>query len=112
MLFAAFIMGLAGSVHCAAMCGPLALATPMAGSSKNSQLLSCLVYNSGRLLVYALLGLVFGIIGKSVLLAGLQQSLSLCAGCVILLFLLLGLCGVSSPLGKSSAVIRRLFRRF
>src|SRR5215207_7088072 len=99
MLFTAFFMGLVGSVHCAAMCGPLALATPMAGTSKSSQMLSRFTYNSGRLVVYAFLGLVSGVIGKTVLLAGLQQSLSVGAGCAILLFLVLGQCGVSSPFG-------------
>src|SRR4051812_35081718 len=100
MLLAAFLMGLIGSVHCVAMCGPLALAVPMAGSTRRSAVGSRLVYNAGRLVVYGVLGLFFGLIGKSVVLVGLQQSLSLGAGLAMALFLGLGLCGVANPFTK------------
>src|SRR3954470_3323784 len=97
MLFTAFIMGLIGSLHCVAMCGPLALAIPTVGTTRRSAIYSRLIYNSGRLVVYALLGVAFGVIGKSILLVGIQQSVSLGVGVAMLLFLLLGLCGVTSP---------------
>src|SRR4051812_12805515 len=112
MLLAAFLMGLVGSVHCAAMCGPLALAVPMAGRARGSAVGSRLTYNAGRLVVYALLGAFFGLNGKSVVLAGLQQCLSLGAGLAMALFLGLGLFGVAHPFTKSSLAIRQIFRRF
>jgi hypothetical protein len=112
MLFTAFLMGLVGSVHCAAMCGPLALAVPMAISTRGSAVGSRLTYNAGRLVVYGFLGSLFGLIGKSVVLAGLQQCLSLGAGLAMAVFLGLGLCGVANPFKKSSLAIRQIFRRF
>jgi sulfite exporter TauE/SafE len=112
MLFTAFLMGFVGSVHCAAMCGPLALAVPMAGSTRASAVASRLIFNAGRLLVYGLLGFLFGLIGKSVVLAGLQQCLSLVAGLVMFLFLGLSFCGVDNPFSRSLLGIRHIFRSF
>jgi sulfite exporter TauE/SafE len=88
-LYAAFLLGLAGSLHCAAMCGPLALAVPVVGSSKLAILLSRTVYNGGRVATYVMLGLVSGTVGKTLALAGLQRSLSIGMGSIILLIVLL-----------------------
>ena len=69
------------------------------------------MYNAGRLFVYSLLGIGFGLLGQSVVLAGFQQFVSLGTGLAILAFLLLGLCGVANPFAKASFTIRRVFRR-
>jgi len=111
MFYAAFLLGLVGSVHFAAMCGPLALATPTIGETRRSAIYSRLIYNAGRLFVYSLLGIGFGLLGQSVVLAGFQQFVSLGTGLAILAFLLLGLCGVANPFAKASFTIRRVFRR-
>ena len=87
MLFTAFMLGFVGSLHCAAMCGPLVLAMPVVGNTRLQLLASRLVYNLGRIATYSLLGLLFGLIGKSLLLAGFQQWLSITAGVAILAFL-------------------------
>ncbi len=79
------MLGLVGSLHCAGMCGPLALALPVVGRTRSSFFLSRLVYNLGRLLTYASLGLVFGLLGAGFALAGLQRWLSLAAGFAILI---------------------------
>ncbi len=84
MLPTAFLLGLVGSLHCAGMCGPLALAMPAAGNSRSAFLLGRLAYNSGRVLTYCLLGLLFGVIGQSLAVAGLQRWLSVTAGVAIL----------------------------
>ena len=52
----AFILGLAGSLHCAAMCGPLALALPSPAASQAGFVFSRVAYNLGRLVTYCLLG--------------------------------------------------------
>jgi uncharacterized protein len=89
MLWTSFILGLIGSLHCAGMCGPLALAVPVAGNgSRSAAIFSRLVYNSGRILTYCIFGLVAGLVGRSVVLAGLQRWLSIGLGVTILLFLL------------------------
>jgi uncharacterized protein len=74
------LLGLAGSLHCIGMCGPLMLAIPLPASARRTILLQMLVYHSGRILTYSALGLLFGLLGKGVAIAGLQQVLSLAAG--------------------------------
>lgn len=84
-LWTAFMLGLAGSAHCAGMCGPLALALPT-GGRRGWALLPCrLLYNLGRVTTYGLLGVVFGSIGRSLALAGVQRWVSIGLGVAILL---------------------------
>jgi hypothetical protein len=85
MLFTAFITGLFGSFHCAGMCGPIALATPTLGNTFTQKLISKIIYNSGRIGMYALLGLILGLFGFGLKLAGWQQSISIIAGAIIIL---------------------------
>ena len=83
-LASALVLGLVGSLHCAAMCGPLALALPATGNTRSAFLLGRLAYHFGRLISYACLGAVSGLIGHSLVLAGLQRWVSLAAGLAIL----------------------------
>jgi sulfite exporter TauE/SafE len=69
------------------MCGPIALAIPLKRESIFSMLSGILTYNFGRILSYSVLGFVFGIVGKGILLAGWQNGLSIILGIGILLFL-------------------------
>src|SRR5437868_5245017 len=84
-LAAAFLLGFVGSLHCAVMCGPLLLAIPTPGKNKTSFLFGRLVYHSGRLATYAAIGLVSGLLGRAIELAGLQRWLSIIAGTIILI---------------------------
>lgn len=88
-LWTAFLLGLVGSAHCAGMCGPLALALPVAGGSGAVLLAGRLAYNVGRIVTYALLGAGFGLLGQTFAVAGLQRWVSLTAGAAILIGLLL-----------------------
>lgn len=83
-LIAAFSMGLLGSLHCVGMCGPIALAIPVGGLSEAQAFVRRFVYQSGRTLAYGLLGLVPGVLGEAVSLAGFQQMLSVVAGLILL----------------------------
>ena len=83
----AFIMGLAGSLHCVGMCGPLALALPVSHSDNLSRFAGGTLYNLGRIVSYASMGLVFGSIGKLIISSHWQSRLSLILGVVILLYL-------------------------
>ena len=80
----AFILGLVGSLHCAGMCGPLALALPAAGRSPAKYLAGRMAYNLGRLITYCLLGVVFGLVGRSLVLAGIQRWVSIALGVALL----------------------------
>ena len=87
-LWPAFLLGLAGSVHCAGMCGPLVLALPAGGSTRSSLVLGRAAYNLGRLTTYAALGVGFGLLGQSLMVVGLQRWVSLGAGGLLLIALL------------------------
>jgi sulfite exporter TauE/SafE len=110
MLLTAFIMGLVGSLHCAAMCGPLVLAMPVIGSGRRGLIGSRLIYNGGRIAMYALLGVVFGAIGKSLLLAGFQQWLSITAGVLMLALVWLGLNGAQANGWRAAVWLKATFR--
>lgn len=87
-LWTAFLLGFVGSAHCAGMCGPLALALPGAGNTRAGFLAGRLAYNAGRLLTYAVFGALFGLLGQTFAIAGLQRWVSLFAGAAILIGLL------------------------
>lgn len=84
ILFTALLLGLAGSLHCVGMCGPLLLALPLDAGAKRKVLTTLLVYHSGRILTYALLGVFFGLVGKAMALAGFQKVLAISAGVFML----------------------------
>jgi uncharacterized protein len=80
----AFVLGLFGSLHCAGMCGPLALALPRTGRKAAGYFAGRVAYNLGRIVTYCGLGAVFGLFGKTLLLAGLQRSVSIGLGILLL----------------------------
>jgi sulfite exporter TauE/SafE len=80
MLWPALLLGIAGSLHCVAMCGPLMLAIPLPLEDRWKMAGQTLIYQAGRITTYALLGLLFGILGKGIAVAGFQQVLSIGAG--------------------------------
>lgn len=86
MLWSAFLIGLMGSYHCIGMCGPIALVLPVFRGK--DQLISRLLYNSGRTVTYALMGAAAGVIGYGAVMAGIQQKLSVIVGFLILLVLI------------------------
>lgn len=80
MLYSAIILGMISSMHCIGMCGPIAMMLPLDRNNAGRKAAQLLLYHSGRLTAYASLGLVFGLLGKGLYLAGLQQQLSIIAG--------------------------------
>ena len=80
----AFVLGLVGSLHCAGMCGPLALALPVSGRTGPAFAVGRLAYNFGRIVTYCLLGFVFGLFGKTLLLAGVQRWVSIALGVLLI----------------------------
>lgn len=88
-LAVAISLGFLGSFHCVGMCGPIALAIPVKRTSVLSIFSGTMIYNVGRVLTYALMGLLFGILGRGFALAGLQSILSVAIGILILVVLFL-----------------------
>lgn len=88
MLWSGFILGLLGSFHCVGMCGPIAFMLPVAHDKPGLKAMQVSVYHAGRLFSYALIGALFGILGRSFDIFGLQQQLSIAVG-VIMIFLVI-----------------------
>jgi sulfite exporter TauE/SafE len=82
MIWSGFLIGLMGSLHCVGMCGPLAFAVP---TVRGHRLASALIYNGGRIITYAILGVIVGLLGLGIHLAGFQSYLSILTGVFIIL---------------------------
>lgn len=88
MLYTAFILGLLGSFHCLGMCGPIAFALPLSRDNPLQMALQVVLYHTGRLITYSLIGVLFGLFGRGLYLAGFQQRLSILVGIVMILLVI------------------------
>ncbi|MBO3698194.1 sulfite exporter TauE/SafE family protein [Roseivirga sp. E12] len=93
LLATAIVFGFLGSLHCLGMCAPLLWAIPENPEKRAKWWLNKLIYNAGRVSVYALLGLVVGLVGQGVSLVGWQQHISWITGVVLILGLVLSIWG-------------------
>ena len=82
-------LGIAGSLHCAGMCGPLLLSVSLIKKNKTSFYSEMFTHHSGRIFAYSILGLIAGSMGQVLASGGLQQKLSILAGTSLLLILAL-----------------------
>ena len=85
MLYSAFIFGLISSFHCIGMCGPIAMMLPVDRSNEAKKITQIITYHIGKLTAYGTLGLIFGLLGRSFYLAGMQQQLSIIVGILMIL---------------------------
>ncbi len=84
MLWSALIFGLLGSFHCVGMCGPIAFMLPVDRTNSTKKVIQIFTYHFGRLLAYSLIGLFFGLVGKSLYIFGIQQQLSIFLGILMI----------------------------
>lgn len=84
MIFTAFIFGLISSLHCIGMCGPIAMMLPVDHNNPTRKALQITTYHIGRITAYAILGLAFGLLGKGLFLAGMQQQISIGVGVMMI----------------------------
>lgn len=102
MIVAAFLLGLAGSLHCAGMCGPIAIALPSGSAAAGAEdgahhagarqaILPKALYQFGRVFTYTVLGLIVGASGNVLAFAGLGRTLSMVSGIGIALVITLQL---------------------
>ncbi len=84
-LITALMIGLVGSMHCMGMCGPIAIAIPLHKDNWLLKISGGLLYNSGRIITYGILGALFGLLGRGIQLAGLQQWASIGLGIIMIL---------------------------
>lgn len=102
MWFTALVIGFTGSLHCVAMCSPLAMAVSRATPSA---LMNRLLYNSGRVMVYGLLGALVSTVGRILPVHEFQNLFSLAIGCILVLVGLSGVQKIRIP--GVDAVLRR-----
>jgi sulfite exporter TauE/SafE len=82
-ILSALVLGLGGSLHCGGMCGPLMMAL-LSGTDPAARIRSRVAYHAGRFTTYALIGLVFGLLGRGFHVAGWQRAVSVIAGVLLL----------------------------
>lgn len=101
MWLTALIMGLAGSLHCAGMCSPLAMSiTGMKGPAFGNRVM----YNSGRIIMYGLLGGVVSSIGYILPLSKYQNLLSIVLALALLTMAMVGITDVRIPFLTKSMI--------
>jgi sulfite exporter TauE/SafE len=84
---AGLMLGLAGSLHCIGMCGPIAIALPGQKAKRTitwSMSRDKLLYQFGRVTTYSALGVVAGLSGSALVDAGFSQQLSVAAGVLMI----------------------------
>ncbi len=82
-MITAFVIGLIGSFHCVGMCGPLMITfTEQTGVRAY---LSFIAYHLARISVYALIGVLFGLIGTTFEIIHIQKFGAILVGAAILL---------------------------
>ncbi|WP_323027356.1 sulfite exporter TauE/SafE family protein [Gelidibacter japonicus] len=89
MLWSAVILGLLGSFHCVGMCGPIAFMLPVDRQNSTKKVFQIFTYHFGRILAYSIIGLFFGLVGKSLYIFGLQQQLSIGIGILMIIVVLI-----------------------
>lgn len=89
-LLTALLMGTFSSLHCVGMCGPLVLSSPIFGLTGSSKWVGWIGYHGGRLTTYVLIGVLLGVMGRRISLAGWQQGFSVVLGVILLLTFFLG----------------------
>jgi sulfite exporter TauE/SafE len=113
---AAFMLGLVGSLHCAGMCGPIAIALPLNNQTWLSRISGGLLYNIGRIITYGILGTILGLAGMGLALGGIQQWVSIVLGALMILAVLIPRMGwagkkLSGMTEKMTGMLKKPFIR-
>jgi len=69
MLFTALLFGLISSLHCIGMCGPIAMMLPVDRNNQAKKVTQIITYHFGRLTAYSTIGLLFGLLGRGLMIA-------------------------------------------
>lgn len=89
---AALVLGLSigflGSWHCVGMCGPLAMALPYRTTRPLPRFFKSLLYTLGRTSTYVGIGWLLASVGEGFSMVGMQRSLSLAVGLVLIAIVL------------------------
>lgn len=106
------MIGLLGSIHCIGMCGPLAFAVPSVKEGGLFLIWDKLLYQFGRIISYCMLGLIIGLIGRQIWVAGFQQGLSILSGALILVAACSRIFKFKAWAGHSSGLLKPFYMLF
>ncbi len=70
------------------MCGPIVVALPLKNHNLVSKIAGTILYNSGRVVTYSILGILFGLLGRGIHMAGFQQWTSILLGVAMIISVL------------------------
>ncbi len=105
---AAFVAGCVTSVHCVGMCGPLACAV-VPSQRDSSPAVVATLYHLGRMIAYACVGALAGILGRAPLAWLSDSPVSLVPWVLAAAFLLVGL-GLEQKIPRPALLGKWLFR--
>ena len=105
-MIAGLVLGATGSLHCIGMCGPLSLALPTHHLTVAGRIISLFLYQVGRVITYSVIGLLLGLVGRSIYIAGYQQLFSIVMGSLVLI---LAFVYFSQRASLRSPVITRIY---
>ncbi len=93
-----FIFGLGSSLHCVGMCGPLNFILPLEKEDKVKILFELIVYHSGRIMVYAFIGIAIAMVSNFFAIKEIQSYVAFVFGFMLLLYGLNYFIGLKIPL--------------
>ena len=85
VLIAGLLFGLAGSMHCSVMCGPLVMTVGGWVDSRQSKLAGMLAYHAGRVLIYLVLAVAAGAAGQALSFGGVGRAVSIVCGVLLVI---------------------------
>jgi len=114
MFITALIMGFAGSLHCAGMCSPLAMAVT---NAQSRAMYNRILYNLGRITTYGLLGVIIASIGYILPFTKFQNILSIALGVSLIMMAAIGITGLNIPvitpiMIRFTGVLKTFFSKF
>lgn len=87
-MISALLLGLFGSLHCLGMCGPIAMALPLDRRNALTAASGAFLYNGGRILGYASMGILLGKLGQTLAIIDISRWVSVTTGVVIIIYIL------------------------
>ena len=113
MIYSALLLGFLGSLHCIGMCGPIAFMLPVDHKNSSKKVAQVGLYHIGRIISYSIIGLIFGLLGKSIYIFGLQQQLSIAIGALMIILVLLpnritGKLKIAQPIYRSISKVKSM----
>ncbi len=84
-IISGLVLGFLTSFHCIGMCGPIAIALPLHGTSKMQKLFGGILYNFGRTTTYVIFGFILGLFGQGLGALGFQRWVSIIAGSLMII---------------------------